>query len=100
MLDKRVVDYTVLYAFDLGNLRTDMVKYLNMGREPFGNIRVIITGDKIVPYKYYQPIVKYKYLYINPEKCEKITGSISKQPWSINDMSEENVSELDSTDKE
>lgn len=100
MLDKKVVDYTVLYASDLGNLRTDMVKYLNMGREPFGSIRVVETGDRLLPYKYYQPIVKYKYLYINPEECEKITGSISKQPWSINDTSEENVSELDSIGKE
>ena len=100
MLDKRVRDYTVLYASDLGNLRTDMVKYLKMGREPFGSIRVVETGDRLLPYRYYQPIVKYQYLYINPEECEKITGSISKQPWSINDMSEKNASELDCTGKE
>ena len=100
MLEKRVVDYTVIYAFDLGNLRTEMVRYLNMGREPFGSIRVVETGGKISPYAYYQPIVKYKYLYINPEECEKITGSISKQPWGINDMSEKNASELDCTGKE
>ena len=99
MLDKRVRDYTVLYTSDLGNLRTDMVKYLKMGREPFGNIRVVYTWDKLFPYKYYQPIVKYQYLYINPEECEKITGSISKQPWSINDTSEKNASELDCTGK-
>ena len=100
MLDKRVVDYTVLYASDLGNLRADMFKYLKMGREPFGSIRVVETGDRILPYKYYQPIVKYQYLYINPEECEKITGGISKQPWSINDTSEENASESDCIGKE
>lgn len=80
MLDKKIVDYTVLYAFDLGNLRTEMAKYLKMGREPFGSIRVVETGGKLAPYEYYQPIVKYQYLYINPEECEKITGGISKQP--------------------
>lgn len=80
MLDKKVVDYTVIYALDLGNLRTEMVRYLKMGREPFGSVKVIDTGAKICRYEYYQPIVKYKYLYINPEECEKITGSISKQP--------------------
>lgn len=95
MLDKKVVDYTVLYASDLGNLRTEMTQYIKMGREPFGSIRVVETGDKIILYRYYQPIVKYQYLYVNPEECEKITGGISKQLWSINDTSEENALESD-----
>lgn len=99
MLDKRVVDYTVLRAWDLSNLRCEMTSYIKRGREPFGSIRAVTDSQGIV-HSFYQPIVKYQYLYINPEECEKITGSISKQPWSINDTSEKNASELDSIGKE
>lgn len=71
----KIIDYTVLDAGNLSNLRLDVEQYIKMGRQPFGDLQVVSVAWDAV--RFYQPIVKY--LDSNSQEWE-INENTSKQP--------------------
>lgn len=61
MEEKRIIEYTVIYAYDLSNFRTEMERYLKIGWQPFWSLQVLYKSEENLPFreKYLQAIVKY-----------------------------------------